>query len=445
MIKISLNICFILSLLLLCSFVWAQVESYGDIEVLSSDESGISFSYHVPELKTRKISLTKGSFDLVDIDKCVVLQESGSPRLPVKIISLGVPLGSQIEVIVSDIETVKYSLNIAPVPRIEKDQTVKVGYKYHYAPAMKVYAKDSFFPKKIVIVKPTMFLRNQRVVKLLIFPIQFNPQKKLAQFHKDITIRVNFIGGEKRKTKITIKDLFENIYRKTLLNYQQTKKWRRTRAERLFKPKENPFDYSDNWYKIKINQDGIYCITRADLSNAGITGDIYIDSIRIFNGGGRALPLDNDSAYSELKEIPLWIKDYGNSLFNENDSILFYAWACEGWDYDSTKKEFLYHSHPYDFYNIFWLNFQGGFPDSAKRMSEKDGSPGGGADFVPYESKSREHVESNNILKPYSIKYLYHTWYWVKDDYIQRSRFLPNLIAGETHRINIGEKSNIRH
>ena len=178
--KRFLNIFVILSLFL-CSSLWAQTESYEEIEILSSDENGISFTYHTPELKIGKINLTKGNFDLVYIDGCITQQEPGNPRLPIKVMVLAVPLGSQVEVTISNAQTERRSLNIAPVPQIEKDENIKLGYKYIYSLSPKVYSKDSFFPKEIIKAEPTMFLRNQRVIKLLIYPIQFNPQSKTTQ------------------------------------------------------------------------------------------------------------------------------------------------------------------------------------------------------------------------------------------------------------------------
>ncbi|MCJ7507639.1 MAG: C25 family cysteine peptidase, partial [candidate division Zixibacteria bacterium] len=440
--KFSLSIYLLLSLFFLCATAWAQMESYSDIQVISSDESGITFNYLVPELKTRKVTSDKESFELVDIDKCAISQEPGEPRLPVKIVSLGIPLGSEVEVSVSDMETVKRAIDIAPVPVIEEDQTDKLGYKYHYAPASKVYAKDSFFPEGIIVAKPPIFIRNQRVVKLLIFPVQFNPQSKTAQVHKNITIRVNFIGGQKEKGVMAGRDLFENIYKKILLNYEQAKSWRRGEEEKriLFKPAQNPFDYSNKWYKIKIAEDGIYCLTKADLSNAGITGDIVTAEIRIFNGGGRALPLSNDSTYLELKEIPLWIKDRSIiGIFDSGDSLFFYGWSCSGWDYDSSKKEFVYSSHPYDSLNTFWLNCEEGFPNLAKRMQTKQ-NISGNPDTTVLDFKSREHIEYNSdILKTDGEGHItnYQIWYWYKQNYVSQNRFFPDLVVGDTNRISI--------
>ena len=440
--KFSLSIYLLLSLLFLCATAWAQMESYSDIQVISSDENGLTFNYLVPELKTRKLTSDKEGFELVDVDKCATLEVPGDPRLPVKIISLGIPLGSEVEVLVSDMETAKRALNIAPVPVIKEDQTDKLGYKYYYTPASKVYAKNSFFPEGVVVAKPPIFIRNQRVVKLLIFPVQFNPQSKTAQVHKNITIQVNFIGGQKEKGVMAGRDLFENIYKKILLNYEQAKSWRRTEEVKkvLFKAGQNPFDYSNKWYKIKIAEDGVYCLTRADLSNAGITGDIDTAEIRIFNGGSRALPLSNDSAYLELKEIPLSIKNKnGNQLFDGNDSLFFYGWSCSGWDYDSSKKEFVYSSHPYDSLNTFWLNCEGGFPNLAKRMQAKQ-NISGNPDTTVSDFKSREHIESNSeTLKTDGEGHItnYHTWYWCKQNYVSQNRFFPDLVVGDTNRISV--------
>ena len=446
MTKHSLLLCLITVLVLSSSIAFAQSGYSSDIEILNSDDNGITFRYNTPELKSEKINSDKNSFDRVDIDGCVILEKSGEPRLPAKIVVLAVPLGSTVEAVVADVQTEKYNLNIAPVPQVEKDENSELGYKYSYSAFSGIYAKDIPFPENITRVDPTEFVRNQRIVKIMLFPVQFNPKTKTVQFHSSITVQVNFIGGEKGKTNLTAKDPFEYIYRKSLLNYEQAKIWRRTRTQKTFKPKSDPFDYSDNWYKIRLKEDGLYCLTRSDLSNAGITGNIDIDKIRMFNGGGRRLPLSIDSMDFVVKEIPLWIRDKNsNGYFDSNDSLLFYGWWCNGWDYDSTKKRFGYFLHPYDSVNVFWLNFEGGFPDLPKRMEEKDGSLQGQPSIIPYKTVNREHIESNKTLKISTEGEIlsYQIWYWIKTNLFAATRSLPGLLVGETHNVNVKASASV--
>ncbi|MDP2960138.1 MAG: C25 family peptidase propeptide domain-containing protein, partial [candidate division Zixibacteria bacterium] len=356
----------ILFCLILPVYVYASDE-YSDIQIIRSDEKGIVFRYKVPELTSSKLERGDTLFNILSIDKCPLSKDPGYPQVPARIVVIGIPLGSQIDVRVleeNSLDKGKFNLPFFE-ERIIKEEERESRKKLKE----EIYNKDIFYPEKIVSFDSPTFMRNQRILRLKIFPVQYNPLSKTVKYYSDITITVDFSGGEKGEGNIIEKDLFENVYRETILNYEIAKNWRKAREIGLRKVLQvNPFSYSDAWYKITLRDNGIYKLDGNYLANAGIThSSIDPQKIRIFNGGGKVLPLLNKDPRPELKEVAIFVSDGGDNKFDPSDFILFYGWSVNNWEYDSTSGGYKYYLNPYTRDNVFWLTFTGDFPDSAKR------------------------------------------------------------------------------
>lgn len=76
-------------------------------------------------------------------------------------------------------------------------------------------------------------------------------------------------------------------------------------------------DYSQNYYKIRIVQEGIYVLTFPQASSAGL-GSVPVSNLRLYRRGAEQL---------------LWIKDSNtNSIWDNGDSLYFYAKPHDGLD-----------------------------------------------------------------------------------------------------------------
>jgi hypothetical protein len=437
----------ILFCLILPVYVYASSEfgssedEYSDIQIIRSDEKGIVFRYKVPELTSSKLERGDTLFDILGIDKCPLSRDPGYPQVPARIVVIGIPLGSQIDVRVSEgnsLEKGKFNL-----PRFE-ERIVKEEEQESRKLKEDIYNKDIFYPEKIVSFDSPTFMRNQRILRLKIFPVQYNPLRKAVKYYSDITITVDFSGGEKSEGRIE-KDLFENVYRETILNYEIAKNWRKAREIGLRKVLQvNPFSYSDTWYKIILRDNGIYKLDGNYLANAGINlSSIDPQKIRIFNGGGKVIPQLNKDPRPELKEVAIFVSDGGDN-FDPSDFILFYGWSVNNWGYDSTSGGYKYYLNPYTRENVCWLTFTGDFPDSAKRMEINDGSLSDPEPFISTKSKNRIHMESDVMLaEDYSgTPYNYFQWYWQRGYSFTLYQSLSNIFPGDTAIIRVKDMSS---
>jgi hypothetical protein len=426
----------------LCEGKASSVSEYDEIQVLRSDQEGLVFKYSVPEPILTKVKIDGIDFDQIGLDKCVLSDLPGEPQLPVRIVVLGVPPEAEIQVEILEEESQEQSgINLSSPLKIEKSDKSRVGYKISYQELNKVFMLDRFFPEKMVSLDPPIFLRNQRIVRLKIYPIQYNPQRKAIRYHPQLTISVRFLG-RRTETRLgkepqrTQKDIFEKIYKNVLLNYEESKIWRKSEERRsFFKPAVvSPFGYSQNWYKIIVRENGIYKIDRSMLLQAGVPlGEIDPRTFRIFTGGGKTLPLEDSNSFLELKELSIFVSGEDDSTFDSNDFILFYGWSVNDWDYDSTGDQASFHTNPFTYDHVFWLTFNESisFPQPPKRMEIKDGSLVEQDPSIPYKFKARVHVEQDREHVNYR------DWYWLETDLVRMFLSLPGAVANDTNFLKV--------
>ncbi len=419
-----------------------SVSEYDEIEILQSDQEGVVFRYWVPEPVIRKTEIDGIDLDQIDLDECVPSDLPGEPRLPVRIVVIGVPLQSEIEVeILQEESREQTGVNLSSPLRIEESDESPLGYKVSYQELDKTLMRDRFFPERMVSWEPPIFLRNQRIVRLKIHPIQYNPRRKAIRYHPQLTISVRFSGG-KRETEPqrAEKDLFERIYRSVLLNYEESKIWRRTEQERRFlKPGLSyPFGYAENWYKMVVRDNGIYEVDRSMLIQAGApAGEIDPRTFRIFTGGGKTLPFDNSGSFLELQELSILVSGEEDGSFDSDDFILFYGWSVNDWDYDLSGEGASFYTNPFTRDHIFWLTFgnEASFPQPPKRMEVKSGALVEQHPFSPYKFKARVHMEEDQQCPDYS------DWYWLRTDSVRMKLSLPGVVPNDTNLLKIKTES----
>lgn len=413
-----------------------SVSEYDEIEVLKSDQKGVVFKYSVPEPTLANVRTNGIDFDQISLDKCVLSDSPGEPQLPVRIVVIGVPPEAEIEIEILERESEERSgVNLTSPLKIEKSDKSRLGYEVSYQGLDKAFMLDRFFPEKIVALETPTFLRNQRIVRLKIYPIQYNPQRKTIRYHPQLTISVRFLGGTKEPQR-TEKDLFEKIYQHLLLNYEESKTWRRTEERRsFFKPgKVFPFGDSENWYKIVVRENGIYKIDRTMLIQAGIpVNEIDPRTFRIFSGGGKTLPLENSNSFLELSELSIFVSGEDDGKFDSDDFILFYGWSVNDWDYESTGEKASFYTNPFTYDNIFWLTFGGetSFPQPPKRMEIKNGDLREPDSFPSYKFKSRVHVEQDREQENYR------DWYWFKTASVRMFLSLPGAVPNDSNLLKV--------
>jgi len=96
---------------------------YDDIQVLKSDGQGIIFRYKPSNLLQDEMIIDNQVFHQVQVGKCPLTQTPGEPQLPMRIVILGIPLGSEVVATIIDSDYSELNgFNITPVPAYHKSE-----------------------------------------------------------------------------------------------------------------------------------------------------------------------------------------------------------------------------------------------------------------------------------------------------------------------------------
>jgi hypothetical protein len=129
---------------------------------------------------------------------------------------------------------------------------------------------------------------------------------------------------------------------------------------------------SGDWYRFYVEKSGVYKISKSFLQQLGLnTNSIDPKKIKIYGNGGKMLPLANSVYYPEdLTENPIQITGESDGVFDNDDTILFYAEGPDTWNEESQTFTNLY-----DTKSFYYITVQG---DNGKRipvMTQPEGNP----------------------------------------------------------------------
>ena len=116
-----------------------------------------------------------------------------------------------------------------------------------------------------------------------------------------------------------------------------------------------------NWYKICVEKDGVYKISKDDLIKMGADNPIYCNQVSIFGNSLGMLPNKN-SEYrpEEINENRIKLIDLNqNNILDDEDKILFYGKSPDEWVFNQNSKNFEYEQHLYDNKNCYFINVEG--------------------------------------------------------------------------------------
>jgi hypothetical protein len=340
-----------------------------DIIVKSQSDQEIVIEFSPQHLIVNPEIVNAKSYYVVKFENCYFKNSSGHPSIPGRIVTVAIPFGAKVSVELLKAEKSKTIDGILlPTPGFSRDSVSEFIFSGDEA----IYQSGQPFHQQLIEISPPAMIRDQQVVTVSFYPVQFFPKGNQIQLFDRIEARINFIGGQYEKQYMT---RFEEVTSENglFINPGQAAKWRKQKIlkKQTGLKKDIPVEY----YKIWIRDDGIYRITGTDLKDAGIDiGEIKPFQIKLFNNGGFQLPLSiHDEGPDSLIENAIFVSDGGDRSFDSQDYILFYGKSVNGWKYNSEQRSFSHYLHSYTLENVYWLCWQD--PDSGKRMLQKDLTP----------------------------------------------------------------------
>ncbi len=365
-----------------------RVDKDQNLRIIESGERGLVLELVTPGFELTQAQMDGGECDLLTVPGYGETAQAGWPRLPIRGAMIGIPPQAEPKVTVlaaeAELEPGRYNLCPAPQPIVETEQPTGTARYGGMAAAQDqaAYAADNFYPASPVELVSTGFIRSQRVGQLRFHPLQYNPVSGELRLYKRIRVQIDF-GPAEDKTGQPVDDQqaeegeFEGALERVLVNYASARDWRTSPA---------PLARADAisgtaqfYYKISINQDGLYQLTYNYLWAAGINPAAFDPrTLQLFNQG---------------QEVALWVQGEQDGVFDANDVILFYG---QGLNNKNTNT------------NVYWLTW--GITNGL-RMATVDGTPSGAP--APADFGATQRMETDRWYQSsYPSGLSNDHWYW---------------------------------
>ncbi|MFC1725987.1 type IX secretion system sortase PorU [candidate division KSB1 bacterium] len=350
----------ILSILIISVLSYAQ-DQYPHTEILSSDGNGITFKFVTPDYKLKQVNAEGKTYSRFIFSDLEYTTEPGYPELPFRTVLIALPAEGDYSLTVTDKSTdILKDIILAPVPTYEsRDNNFPV---FKTTADKNIYRSANPVKEEFYEAEEISRIRDLKILKLKIYPVQFLPSDNRVTLLKSITIHIQFESGINIQKSKNIDNAYLNILNREFAADFEIKKTDRALSK--------PVLFEGDWYKIPVSAEGIYKIDRNWLDRNGINiSSVDPGTIKIFNNGGYELPGSVDApVYTEFNEIRILVSGEEDGIFNDNDYILFYGRGVDGWKWKDDYSKIEYYINHYAKQNIYWLNIGTGSP--GKRIEQ---------------------------------------------------------------------------
>ncbi len=167
---------------------------------------------------------------------------------------------------------------------------------------------------------------------------------------------------------------------------------------------ENSVLAEGSWYKLCVEETGIYRLGYDELSELGIDpGSVQKQNIRLFGNGSGMLPEANDAPFDDdLKENAIYVSGSQTGAFGTDDYILFYGRSPDTWYLDTVQTDgtdtpvFRHQRHAYATVACYFITTDQG---AGKRISSQPGTDEGAtAEVSSFRDYAVHQRDQENLL-----------------------------------------------
>jgi hypothetical protein len=192
----------IMASILLCSVFVTSVLSVQNnpstkdiqVTVARADASGIDFQVSLENYRFNTVINEGKTYDCINILTSGHTTDYGKAELPTVSYYIAVPQAAEVTISYDTSNPVilhGYDIYPAQYPKPEGDG-------FNEPPFVKnetFYTLDEYYPHTMIDISPIMMMRDCRMVLITAYPMTYNPVKKTVKIYNDITIHVDFSGG----------------------------------------------------------------------------------------------------------------------------------------------------------------------------------------------------------------------------------------------------------
>ncbi len=254
-------------------------------QLLQADSGRLVFELSVPLPQIEQVPADGQLYQRLGIPGYAAFGQPGQPELPGTGVLIGIPPTGDITVRVLEqqVEDLPGTYAVYPVPSwVPMDGEAPAapdsatGLRPQVAPDAGIYAGNAFWPAETVSVGEIGWLRQQRVARLAVHPVQLNPAEGRVRVARFLRVEVTFsaLPALAATEAPQAPDSFDPLLQAQLLNYDQGRSWRLARPEsrelQAVEQTPRPGDTSRTWLKLVVRTAGLYRVTADDLRGAGV-------------------------------------------------------------------------------------------------------------------------------------------------------------------------------
>lgn len=185
-------------------------------DLITSTDSLVKFTVDIPGLFEMEID----SFYRVQVKNHTRMDSVGFPEMPIVSFLVAIPECDSVNLNLSLTDSISFSnYNIYPAPELVPDTIEEVGVALieQFAYNRTAYETDAMFPGIFAETIDKGAVRAQHVIRVVLYPVQFNPVKDIIKAYSDFQITMTFsnpIGSINNDVGI-----FNEVVGNTLINY----------------------------------------------------------------------------------------------------------------------------------------------------------------------------------------------------------------------------------
>jgi len=388
------------------------------VRVLSSAATGAAFEVAVSwdQLVLEPTTANGKTYVQVSLPGWASTSQAGAPSLPVLAKAVAAPQGATVTVRVTPGQAHTVALPAPPLP-VASQVVEWAPPATGAAPVLPepitvieedpaIYTGVAAYPAALAEVTSDGVMRQQRVLGIATYPVQYNPAAQQLIVYESLRVEVVF---EETPTSEALKTTghvapgesaaYEDLMRGELLNYEAARAWRSDALTSVAATGEteatgvettatgidaSPWTPPAPGWRVTVREEGFYKLTYTELQQAGLPVDTLAPAtFKLFNLG---------------REVAIHEQGDGDSQFEAGEYLLFYGQAINS---------------KYTADNIYWLTYGG---TAGLRMAARDGTPGDAV--TPASYTAQRHLEGN----AYYVSFMpgddnLERWLW---DYIYR-------------------------
>ena len=339
------------------------------VEVLQSDESGITLKVEIDSFTVEPVSHGTRTFHSIEVKGFSATEEEGLPQLPFTSALVAIPFGTAARLTVVSNETgARTGIVPQPCPKAFIAGGEFPTPTLEFAIDESFYSGNRPFPPDPAKLSTPSTLRHQKVVSVYLFPFRYEPASGQLIYSKKMIVRLDFLKTrEPERMNFEPAPSFElnaeGLYQGLLINYEQAKSWR---MKPLSQSKEIGFPVTQtlNEWKIAIDSTGLYKVSHSDIP--GLTASSPVDRVRLFE----KFYQDGDTLPFKQADVPIHIIDQdSDGYFDGSDYFVFYGLSLR----DRLSNEPMELRYSYD--NVYWLTVDGAAGDSMRVRSSWRSAP----------------------------------------------------------------------